>query len=231
MPFPRNGRSMVRVTLMGFGHRARQPGRGSRRASGSRDRWLWRQVRGLRPDRNPLRRRIDRAETCLLGGLFVASAVAVPFAAQAASHAAYESALRMQQEQLAARHQVQAVLTATARGNVSGYALSATVPAEAAWTSVTGVHQSGEILAASGSPKGTKLTIWTNDQGDLVSPPLAAEQVTSQGDAATAGAIAGMIAITLGAGGLIHYVCYRRRLAAWDADWLVTAPTWNRQRW
>ena len=48
-------------------------------------------LRGLWPDRNPLRRTTDRVETCLLAGLFVAAAAGAPFAAQAASHAEYAS--------------------------------------------------------------------------------------------------------------------------------------------
>jgi hypothetical protein len=217
---------------MGLGRRARQQrGRGTRPASGIDDRWVWRQVRGLRPDRNPLRRRIDRAETYLLGGLVVASAVAVPFAAHAASHAAYESGLRAQQEQRATRHRVEAVLTETARGDDGGYTLSAAVPVTATWTSVTGAHRSGLILARSGRPKGTEVTVWTDPAGDLTSPPLATAQVISQRDAATIGAIAGVVVMAVGAGGVLHFVFYRRRLAAWDADWQVTARTWNRQSW
>jgi hypothetical protein len=196
-----------------------------------RDRWLWRQVRSVRPDRNPLRRRIDRVETYLLGGLFVAAAAATPFAAHAASRAAYESALREQQVQEATRHQVQAELTEAAHSDVGGYTASGLVPAMAKWTSVTGVHGSGLIAAQYGSPKGTKITVWTDDAGDLTAPPLATVQVLSQRDAATIGAIAGVVVMTLGVGGTIHYVCYRRRLAAWDADWLVTGPAWNRQSW
>jgi len=216
---------------MGFGNHPKKPERKSQLAPGIRDRWLWRQVRGLRPDGNPLRRRIDRAETFLLGGLFVASAAIAPFAAHAASHAAYEGALATQQEQLATRHQVEAALTATARGDVTGYTLTAAVPASATWTSVTGLHKSGLVLAQVGSPKGTEVTVWTDQQGDLVSPPLATAQVVSQRDAATIGAVAGMIVMSLGAGGVIHLVLYRRRLAGWDKDWLVTARTWNRQSW
>jgi hypothetical protein len=231
MSFPRNGRSTVRVTVMGFGWRGRQPGRSSRRAPGAGDRWLSRQVRGLRPDRNPLRRRIDRAETYLLGGLFVASAVAVPFAAHAASHAAYESALQMQREQIATRHQVEATLTAVAVDDAPGYTMNALVPASATWTSVTGVHGSGLVFAPSGSAKGTKVKVWTNRAGQLTSPPIATEQVISQRDAATIGAVAGVAVMAVGAGGVLHFVFFRRRLAAWDADWLVTAPAWNRQSW
>ena len=217
---------------MGFGRRAKQPGRKSRPGSGTEDRWLVRQVRGLRPDRNPLRRRIDRAETYLLGGLFVASAVAVPFAAHAASHAAYENALRMQQQQVATRHQVEATITAVARGTVSGYYnQSGAVPATATWTSVTGVHRSGLILAEPGSRKGNEIRVWTDQAGNLTTPPLATAQVISERDAATIGAIGAMIVMTVGAGGIIHFVLYRRRLAAWTADWRVTAQAWNRQSW
>lgn len=216
---------------MGFGRRAKRPGRKSRRASGTGDRWLSRQVRGLRPDRNPLRRRIDRAETYLLGGLFVASAVAVPFAAHAASHAAYESALRMQQEQLATRSQVTAVITSTTSANVNGYAVSGYLEATATWTSATGARQSGVILAEPGSHKGTKLLVWIDPAGDLTTPPIATAQVISERDAATIGGIAGVVVMAVGAGGLIHFVLYRRRLAAWDADWRVTARAWNHQSW
>ena len=212
---------------MGFAYQPQKRERRSRRAPGPRDRWLPRQVRGLRPDRNPLRRRIDRAEIYLLGGLFVAAVAATPLAAQAASRAAYENALRTQQEQQATRHPVQAVLTAPARDDT----LSALVPALATWTSVTGKHRSGVVLAQTGSPKGTKVPVWTDQAGDLTWPPLATSQVVGQGDAAMVGAIAGVVVMAVGAGGAIHYLCYRRRLAAWDADWLVTARTWNHQSW
>ncbi len=73
--------------------------------------WPLRAIRGARPDRNPLRRGIDRLETCLLVGLFVALAAVTPFAARLAGHASYLSALHARQEQLVARHQVRAVLT------------------------------------------------------------------------------------------------------------------------
>ena len=29
----------------------------------------------------------------------------------------------------------------------------------------------------------------------------------------------------------IRQLLNRRRMAAWEADWIVTAPAWNRQRW
>ncbi|HVT69805.1 MAG TPA: hypothetical protein VHF26_18785 [Trebonia sp.] len=214
-----------------LGRNNEQPGDGSGRPRRPRDpqgRWLYRTVRGLRPDRNPLRRTTDRLETCLLAGLLVAAAAGAPFAAQAASHAAYLSALHTQQEQRATTHRVQAVLTQAATG-VDGY--SAAVPAQASWTSPTGVRRSGEVPAEPGSAAGTTVTVWTDGNGDLAGPPLTTSEVAGQADAAMAGAIAGVVAVFAASAGITRQVLYRRRMAAWEADWLATAPTWNRQRW
>lgn len=194
----------------------------------SRQSWLCRLVRGVRPDRNPLRRGTDRLEACLIAVLFVASAAAAPFAAQAASHAAYQSALHAQQEQLNTRHKVPAVLT-TRAGTTSGYALQAEIPTQASWTSVTGKPGSGEVLALAGSPKGTIVKVWTDDSGNLVSPPLVGTQVSGQGDVAAIVAVAGIGFLFLTEAAVLRHVLYRRRMAAWDADWLVTERAWHRQ--
>lgn len=193
--------------------------------------WLSRAIRGARLDRNPLRRGIDRVETCLLVGLFMALVAVAPFAAQAASHAAYAMALHARQEQVATRHEVSAVLTSAAP-SVTGYALNTSVLTEATWTSVTGVRRSGQVPAESGSPKGTTVTVWTdNSTGYLVSPPLTMAEAAGQADAAMVGAIAGIGLLYLaGTGFIVHWV-NRRRMAAWEADWQATAQAWNRQRW
>jgi hypothetical protein len=194
-------------------------------------RWLSRVVRGRRPDRNPLRRTSDRVETYLLAGLFVAAAAGAPFAAQAASQQAYSAAHRAQQAQLASRHQVRAVLTQAAGSAASAYALSTEVPVRAAWTSVTGTKRTGQVMAESGTPKGASVTVWTDPAGNLTSPPLLPSQVAGQADMAAFGAVAGIGLLYLSGAGIARYVLYRRRMAAWDADWAVTATAWNRQRW
>lgn len=192
--------------------------------------WPLRAIRGARPDRNPLRRGIDRLETCLLVGLFVALAVLTPFAAQLAGHASYVSALHTRQEQLVNRHEVRAVLTDDA-GQVSGYSLSAYVLTQATWTSAGGVPRSGDVPAEPGSPKGTAVTVWTDNNGYLDSPPLALSEVTSQADAATIGVIVAAGVLYICGAAAIRQVLNRRRMAAWDAEWVTTAQTWNRQRW
>jgi hypothetical protein len=197
---------------------------------GIRDSWLLRAIRGARPDRNPLRRGIDRLETGLLVGLFVALAVLTPFAARLAGHESYLNALHARQEQLVSRHQVQAVLTHDA-GPVSGYSLTAYVLTQATWTSAAGVSRSGEVPAEPGSRKGTVVPVWIDANGYLDSPPLAVSEVASQADAAAIGVVvaAGVVGITGAAA--IRQLMNRRRMAAWDSDWLVTARAWNRQRW
>ena len=193
--------------------------------------WLSRAVRGARPDRNPLRRTTDRLETCLLAGLFAGLAAGAPFAAQAAGHASYARALHVRQEQLASRHEVPAVLTSNAV-TLSGYSLSASVLTEATWTSVAGVHRSGEVPAPQGSPRGTTVTVWTDDaSGYLDNPPLTMAEAAGQADAAVIGLIAGTGFVYVAGSAAILRLLNRRRMAAWEADWLASARTWNRQSW
>ncbi|MGH3266014.1 MAG: Rv1733c family protein [Trebonia sp.] len=191
--------------------------------------WPLRAIRGARPDRNPLRRGIDRLETCLLVGLFLVMAVVTPLAAPLAGHASYQSALQARQQQLLDRHQVRAVLTQGA-GPVDGYSLSPFVLASADWTSFTGAHRSGEVPAVPGSAKGTAVAIWTDSNGYLDGPPLELSEVASQADTAMIGTVVASVVAYLVAATAVRQLFNRRRMAAWDADWAVTAPTWKRQR-
>ncbi len=118
-------------------------------------RWYVRVLRGLRPDRNPLRRTSDRAQAYLLAALFVVAAAVAPFAAQLASHAAYAVALRAEQAKLTGTHPVRARLTEVAHSTVNVNVVAPQVPVEATWTSVTGVRRTGPVLAPPGTPAGT----------------------------------------------------------------------------
>jgi len=188
-------------------------------------------IRGARLDRNPLRRATDRIETCLLVGLFAVLGAVTPFIVRGASDVSYASALHSRHEQQATRHQVRAVLTADAP-QVSGYTLNTGVLTPASWASVTGVHRWGSVPAVPGSSRGTVVTVWTDDAtGNLDSPPLTMAEAAGQADAAMVGSVAGAgLAYVVGAGLAVHLL-NRRRIAAWEADWLATAPAWNRQRW
>jgi hypothetical protein len=194
-------------------------------------RWCGRALRGLRPDRNPLRRTVDRVETYLLAVLFVVTAAGAPFAAQFASHIGYDSALRTEQAQIASSHLVRATLTQDASAGVNAFTVSEQVPVLATWTSVTGVRHSGEVLAPAASLRGTAVTVWTNAAGDLTSPPLQPSQVRGQGELAATGAVVAVCALCLCGACVIRHTANKRRLSAWAADWAVTSAAWNRQSW
>ena len=208
------------------GHEDHGPGR----VPGHQKLWLCRAVRGARPDGNPLRRRTDRLETCLLAGLFVAAAAGAPIAAQAASHAWLADATHTRQAQLAVRHEVTAVLAQPASA-IGEYTLSSQVPALASWTSAGGSLRAGDVPAAAGSPPGTLVRVWTDHNGYLISPPLTVTQVADQADAARVTAVGGIIVCYMAGTLAIRRLLNYRRMAAWDADWLATARVWNRQTW
>jgi hypothetical protein len=196
-----------------------------------RGRWHSRVARGLWPDRNPLRRTCDRAQTYLLAGLFLAAAAGAPVAAEVASHAAYAASVRAEQAQLGTVHQVRAVLTRVATSAVNVNVVTAEVPVDATWTSVTGAKRTGQVLAPPGTQPGRPVMVWTDNAGDLTSPPLQPSQMAGQADLAAAGAVTRIGLLFLCGAVLIRHVLYRGRMAAWEAEWVVTARAWNRQRW
>ena len=199
-------------------------------------RWLSRILHGRRPDRNPLRRTSDRVETYLLGGLLAAGiadeVTKTSDPAEAVSNVTYAAMSRAEHVQQATRHQARAELLQPA-GNttVNGYEFDIRIPVRARWTTVTGVPRTGELMAPAGSPRGTTVTVWTDSSGALVNPPLQPGQVATQADLAAAGAITGIGILYLCEAMIIRQVLNRRRMAAWDADWALTEPMWNRQRW
>ena len=187
-----------------------------------------RAVRGLWPDRNPLRRTIDRIEAAVAGALVVAFLAGAPLAAAAGGHAAYGIAARTARAQQAAWHQVPAVLLATAPA--AGYRQhQVSVPAR--WTAPDGTRHAGTVLASPGTRAGRLVLVWVDTAGRPVGdPPLQLSQARAQAGLATMLTPLALGLILLGAGWLAHVMLGRRQLAAWDADWQVTGPHWTRGR-
>jgi hypothetical protein len=184
-------------------------------------------VRGLWPDRNPLRRRLDRVEGVVVGGLAVAFLAGVPLAAAAAGHLTYMYGARTAHTQQAAWHRVPAVLLATAP--TTGY--TGYLPqVRARWTAPDGARRTGTMPAQPGQRAGSTVVVWADAAGRLTGPPLQAQQV--RGRAVLAAILAPIVLgeILLFAGQLAHYLLGRRRLAAWDAEWRVISPQWTGQR-
>ena len=191
--------------------------------------WLGRMLRGRRLDRNPLRRGSDRAETAVLGTLLAAFLVAAPFAAHAAGSWAYAASAREVQAQQASVYPVPATLLRAAPP-WSAYGTGAAPDVDARWRAPDGQVRTGLVFVPSGAPKGSTVMVWVNRVGQLADPPLQHTQVVSRAEQA-AGAAVGSLAITLNVvGWLTRRSLDRRRLAAWDADWLANGPSWTPRR-
>jgi hypothetical protein len=190
--------------------------------------WIARVVRGLWPDRNPLRRRIDRIEAAAVCGLAVAFLAGAPLAAVGAHHIAYTLGARTLQAERS-WHRVPAVLLADAP--VSGYAAAAAlVPAR--WTAPGGGgSRTGTVYAPPGATSGSTVTVWVDGSGNAASaPPLRLSQVRTQAVLAAVFAALLVSQLLLAAGAAVHWWLARRRDAAWDAEWQATEPRWSKRK-
>jgi hypothetical protein len=189
--------------------------------------WLGRLARGLRLDRNPLRRGSDRTETAMLGVLVAVFLVGAPFTAHAAGSWTYATSTQQAQAQQAAFREVPATLLQAASPWNLGEAGS---EANARWRAPDGQVRTGQIFVPSGAPAGSTVMIWVNQAGRLTDSPLQHSQVTGRVIMARVLAVAALAVTLTIVGWAAHWALDRRRLAAWDAEWLVTEPRWSPRR-
>jgi hypothetical protein len=194
-----------------------------------RTNWLVRLLRGLRPDRNPLRRGSDRAESVVLAALLAAFLAGAPFVALAAGHWASASAVHAAQAQRASLSQVTSTLVRNApiwSGDGSGTG-AVTL---ARWRAPDGQARSGEVFATAGALAGGTVRVWVDRAGQLANPPLTRDQVSGRIQLAAGTALAGLAVVLAAAGWLTRRSLNRRRLAGWDAEWLANGPRWSPRR-
>jgi hypothetical protein len=201
----------------------RRPGNPTRPAST----WLGRLLRGRRPDRNPLRRGSDHAETAVLGVLLAAFLVGGPFVAHAAGNWTYAASLRQAQAQQAAFRQVPATLLQAAAPWSIG---EGGEEAQARWTAPDGQVRTGQIFVPSGAPAGYTVKVWVNQVGRLADSPLQHAQVTGRAVIAQVLAVTALAMVLIIVGGVARWALDRRRLAAWEAEWLACGPRWSPRR-
>jgi hypothetical protein len=175
-------------------------------------------VRGLWPDRNPLRRASDRAEAGLIAGLAVAFLLGGPVIAMAIWHLAFTTTLTTTEAEHAGWHPVPARLLATAP---ESYGYDVTVLAR--WRAPGGVR-SGRITVRPGTRAGTTVTVWAGPSGVLAHTPMSQLQAALQADATAALAVPCWGMLLLSAGIIGRHLLDVRRLAAWDDDWRAMDP-------
>lgn len=194
--------------------------------------WLGRLVRRWRPDRNPLRRRLDRVETVVLGVLLAAFLAGAPFAARAVGNWTHAGLLRDSQGHSAAWRQVPATLLQSTT-NWTGYESTPGADApevDIRWKAPDGRVHTGTIYFLGPAKAGSTVMVWINRAGQLADPPLLSSQIANLADLNEALAVAGLAVTLIVIGWLAHRMMDRRRLAAWGADWLVTGPRWSPRR-
>ncbi len=190
---------------------------------------LW--LRGLWPDRNPLRRASDRVQAVVVAVALLAFLIGGPLIAVGAGHWAGAVASRVERAQQASWRQVSAVLLANAGSAVGvDYGGVSAAQVQARWTAPDGEIHTGNVSAPAGALKGSTVRIWVNSTGQQTGPPLRPDQATGQAflAAVTAPLVLGMV--ILGLASVALRVVDRRRLAAWDADWQTTEPRWTSRR-
>lgn len=186
---------------------------------------LGRFVRGRRPDRNPVRRAADRAETAVLALLVIAFLVAAPFVAQASGAFAYSKAHHAQLSEEASWHQVPARVLKVESSGGGGYAADS--EAQARWTAPDGKVVTGEIPVPLTAVAGATVPLWVTNDGQLTDQPLQDAQVSGSRYFAGAFGVIALATVLAIIGLLARRTLDRRRMAAWDAEWRATGPRWT----
>jgi hypothetical protein len=96
----------------------------------------------------------------------------------------------------------------------------------ARWKDPDGVAHTAMIFAGEEQRSGTTVRIWVDDGGAVVPPPgrrNATANATLIGMLAVSGVAAGLCGLR----GIVVWRLNRRRLRAWQDDWLLVEPSWS----
>ncbi|MGW0882379.1 Rv1733c family protein [Streptomyces sp. NPDC002671] len=179
--------------------------------------WRWRA--------NPLRRHSDVVEAWIVLATWVLALVGGAFAGFAAAHSA-DAAFAARRAQV---HAVSAVLTGDAARTPpagTGYD-DARVWATVRWTDAHGTVHTERAKVFPGARPGSRVTVWTDRTGQVVSAPVTGASATVQ--AALTGLL---VAPSTGAaiwvvGWGVRARLIRRRMAEWDEEWKQIGPRWG----
>jgi hypothetical protein len=173
--------------------------------------------------RNPLRRTSDRIESWLTFVVVMAILLIAPWTGWWAARSVYQDDLRTIAWQRQHRFAVTAVLVEDAVA-ADGTRSAPRTPAR--WTGPDGAGHTGMIFAEAGVRRGSAVPLWVDEHGIAVAPP---ERTNAPTDAVMAALLAAGGVVT-GLAGLRRIVVWRlnrRRLRAWQEEWLVVGPRWS----
>lgn len=173
--------------------------------------WLWRWRS------NPLRRRDDILEAWVVLAVWALIAIGGTLAGALTAGAADD----VFAQQRAERTPVRAVLLSdTPRTGAKSYRALAKVR----WTAPDGSVHTDKALVNYGQKAGSKIVVWTDEQGDLnTAPPSRTEASVEAGLLGAAAALA-VSGVVVGAGGATRWLLDRRRISRWGRDWDLIGP-------
>lgn len=183
--------------------------------------WLWRWRR------NPLKRRADTVEAWVVLGAWALTVLAGVLAGWAAARSVEHGLARERVEwrPTTGRLTEQAPGKPPARlGSSSGDHVWAKV----GWTGPDGSAHTGQIRVAPGSAAGTRVTVWTDREGRLVTEPDGVGQARLR--AALVGGLAGVTAaaVPFAGGRMLRGRLERCRVEQWDTEWARFDALWGR---
>ncbi|MGV9251867.1 Rv1733c family protein [Streptomyces sp. NPDC003697] len=187
--------------------------------------WLWRWRR------NPLKRRADAVEAWIVLGAWVFTVLAGLSAGVTAMRAVEHELARERAEWRPTAAVVEAPgPPAAGQGNGRG-ADASRAWRRVRWTAADGTPRTGQVPVRPGSAAGSRVTVWTDTRGRLVTRPATAAQARTR-----AAVVGGLVGLSTGAvpfvvGRLLRDRLERARMRQWDAEWARFGPMWSRETW
>jgi hypothetical protein len=181
-------------------------------------------IRYLRPDRNPLRRPIDRVHvriTVVLGVLFL---VLAPLAVVVTARLAGAAGVHAERAQARDRHLVTAVVVDPAPSGSRGV-LDETV--RIGWHDVNGTPHTAVVPTPGGERLGGHRSVWIDGSGHLTTHPRRHSQTVADSVMAALTALTLLALLHSAVRTLVDRRLERRRLELWEREWVSVAPRWT----
>ncbi|MFF4507351.1 hypothetical protein [Streptomyces sp. NPDC001401] len=176
--------------------------------------WLWRWRA------NPLRRRDDVLEACLVLAVWALIAVGGTLAGVLTARAADDVFAQQRAEHTPVRA---VLLTDAPRAVTKGYRALVKVR----WTVADGSTRTGKTLVDGGRKAGSTLALWTDPQGNLTTQPPSRTDAAVEAGFLGAGSALAVTGMAFGAGGAARWWLDRRRIDQWGTEWDLVGPRWG----
>lgn len=186
-------------------------------------RWTWTRLnrarRRLGFDHNDLRRRIDRLQWALATMLTVIFLVSAPPTAKVVADHVYHSGTRVERQEAATRHQVEATVVHDGQAGSAPGGTTQPATVRMRWAAPDGSPRVGDVPTRGISVTGARQHIWINDAGNATAPPRRHIKTISNAVYAAGGTVAAIALLLLVPYAVLRRYCDHRRYELWDSEW------------